>query len=128
MTAVLFEPENIQVKYNITNINPSLIFFDVERFFLRSEEKYGLQEINLEKMDFNFSMDYSLVTIPPIFADKGTFRFYCEDASFNSVWRMGLNTLKNFFEIKISHILFQINPDKFEVELDSYSDMTHLIN
>ena len=35
MTAVLYEPEAIQIRYNITNINPSLIFIDDERFFLR---------------------------------------------------------------------------------------------
>ena len=73
-------------------------------------------------------MDYDVVMVPPIFADKGTLEFFCEDVSLNSVWRFSLNSLSNFFDIEISHILFQINPEKFLLQMDSYSDMTQLIS
>ena len=50
---------------------------DEEKFFMRFEEKYGLQEVNVDKIDIKFKMDYSILTLPPIFADRGTVNFEC---------------------------------------------------
>lgn len=105
MTAQIFEAESVQLLYNITNIKPNVIYADPETFFLRAEEKYGLNEINVEKIDLNFTLDYKVLMIPPVFVDEGTISFFCEDVSLNSVWRLDLNTTKNFFDVVISHVL-----------------------
>ena len=105
LTAKIFEAESVQLLYNITNIKPNVIYADPETFFLRAEEKYGLNEINVEKIDLNFTLDYKVLMIPPVFVDEGTISFFCEDVSLNSVWRLDLNTTKNFFDVVISHVL-----------------------
>lgn len=125
---MLFEPEQVQMMYNITNIYPKLFQADTERFFMRNEEKYGLQELNIENINIEYSFDYEVMMIPPIFVDKGTIRFSCEDLSLNTVWRFELNEKRTFFDVLISHILVQVNPKKFKVMMDSYSDLTILIN
>lgn len=84
---------------------------------MRSEDKYGLQELNIEKIDMEFSLDYEIMMIPPVFADKGTLHFKCEDMSFNTIWRIELNQTKLFFDVLITHVLLQINPNKFTFEL-----------
>ena len=105
MTAIVFPEENIQIRYNITNIQPTLFNADEEKFFMRTEEKYGLQEINIDKIDMKFSLDYSILTLPPVFVDYGTIKFQCEDVSLNTVWKLNLNSTKFFFDIDISHLL-----------------------
>lgn len=128
MTLMLFEPEKIQVKYDISNINLTALAADPDRFFLRTEEKYGLYELNLDKIDLGVSFDYNITMIPPIFVDKGSFKFQSEDISLNSVWNLNLNSTRNFFTVIISHVLVQINPDKFKLNIDSYADLTQLLN
>jgi len=105
MTAVVYEEEQIMVKYNLTNIRPELFYADTERFFMRSEDKYGLQELDIEKIDVAFSLDYEVMMIPPLFVDKGSIKFKCEDISLNTVWLVQLNETKVFFDIIISHLL-----------------------
>lgn len=101
---------------------------DPDRFFLRTEEKYGLYELNLDKIDMEFSFDYELMMIPPIFVDNGSVHFECEDVSLNSVWNLDLNSTRSFFQVIISHVLLQINPEKFNIDVNSYSDLTKLLN
>lgn len=102
---MILEEENVMIKYNLTNIKPQLFYADTDRFFMRSEDKYGLQELDIEKIDIRFSLDYEIMMIPPIFVDKGSFEFSCEDLSLNTVWRIELNQTKLFFDVLISHIL-----------------------
>ena len=128
MTLMLYEPENIQLLYNITDISINNLYADPDRFSIRTEEKYGLYEMNLDKMDMNISLNYDLMLIPPIFVDKGSFSFYCEDVSLNAVWSLNLNSSRNFFDLIISHVLAQINPEKFELDIESQSDLTIMIN
>ena len=71
-----------------------------------------------------FQMDYSILTLPPIFADRGTIDFQCSDVSLNTVWKIDLNSEKFFFDIDFSHFLLQIVPEKFKLKIDSYSDLT----
>lgn len=97
---------------------------DSQSFFTRTEDKYGLQELNINKINIGFSFDYEILMIPPIFADKGTFSFSCEDVSLNAVWMITLNKFQNFFNLEMSHILFQVDTDNFEIEVDNYSDLT----
>lgn len=101
---------------------------DEEKFFMRFEEKYGLQEINIDKIDMKFSLDYSILTLPPVFVDYGTISFQCEDVSLNTVWKLNLNSSKFFFDIDISHLLIQIVPNKFDFTIDSYSDLARMVN
>jgi hypothetical protein len=101
---------------------------DEEKFFMRFEEKYGLQEINIDKIDMKFSLDYSILTLPPVFVDYGTISFQCEDVSLNTVWKLNLNSTKFFFDIDISHLLIQIVPNKFDFTIDSYSDLARMVN
>lgn len=84
--------------------------------------------MNMDKIDMNISMNYDLMLIPPIFVDQGVFSFYCEDLSLNSVWRLNLNSSRSFFDLIISHVLVQINSDKFKLEIDSVSDLTQMVN
>ena len=95
---------------------------------MRFEEKYGLQEINIDKFDMKFSLDYSIITLPPVFVDYGTVSFQCEDVSLNTVWKLNLNSTKFFFDIDISHLLIQIVPNKFDFTIDSYSDLARMVN
>ena len=74
------------------------------------------------------SVDYEVTLVPPIFVDKGTVSFNCEDLSFNTAWRIKLNETKKFFDFMMSHVLIQINPNKFSFKIDSYSDLTSLIS
>ena len=48
---MLLEDEGIQIRYNITNIRPKNFYVDTDRFYLRTEEKYGLYELNVDKID-----------------------------------------------------------------------------
>jgi len=105
-----------------------LFIADEEKFFMRFEEKYGLQEINIDKFDMKFSLDYSILTLPPVFVDYGTISFECEDVSLNTVWKLNLNSTKFFFDIDISHLLIQIVPNKFDFTIDSYSDLARMLN
>ena len=75
-----------------------------------------------------FSLDYSILTLPPVFVDYGTIKFQCEDVSLNTVWKLNLNSTKFFFDIDISHLLIQIVPTKLELTIDSYSDVARMIN
>jgi len=77
MTAMVYEQEKIMIKYNLTNIRPKLFYADTDRFFMRSEDKYGLQELDIEKIDLAFSLDYEIMMIPPLFVDKGSVDFKC---------------------------------------------------
>jgi hypothetical protein len=75
--------------------------------------------MNLDKIDMNITFDYFMMLVPPIFVDQGNFSFYCEDVSLNAVWRLNLNSSRNFFDLIISHVLVQINPEKFTLGIDS---------
>ena len=61
--------------------------------------------MNLDKIDMNIIFDYQMMLIPPIFVDEGNFSFYCEDVSLNAVWRLNLNSSRNFFDLIISQVL-----------------------
>lgn len=39
-----------------------------------------------------------------------------------------MNSTRSFFTVIISHVLLQINPNKFELNIDSYADLTQLLN
>jgi len=43
------------------------------------------------------------------------------------VWRIELNQTKLFFDVIISHLLLQVVPEKFQIHVDSYSDLTEFI-
>ena len=102
------EQDDIEVRFNVSNFSLNKFHIDPDSFFLRSEDKYGLQEINIDKIDLDFSFDYDMLMIPPVFADKGRFRLRHEDVSLNTVWNLGLNEMNNFFALRMSHILVQI--------------------
>ena len=84
--------------------------------------------MNLEKIDLGVSFDYNITMIPPVFVDRGSFVFQSEDISLNSVWNINLNSTRSFFTVIISHVLLQINPNKFQLNIDSYADLTQLLN
>lgn len=84
--------------------------------------------MNLDKIDMNITFDYDVMLIPPIFVDRGTLSFYEEDVSLNAVWRLNLNSSRNFFDLIISHLLLQINPQKFKLDIDSHADLTKMFN
>ena len=125
---MIFAPENVHLKVNITNIRPKYYYADPAQFFMRREDKYGLTEINVEKIDMGVTLDYELAMIPPLLVDKGTLEFSCQDLSLNSVFKLQLNQTKLFFEVIVSHVLIQINPQKFNFKLNSYSDLTIFAN
>ena len=76
----------------------------------------------------SFSLDYEIALIPPIIVDKGTVEFSCEDVSLNSVWSIKLNETKLFFDVIMSHVLVQINPEKFNFKMNSYADIIIFLN
>lgn len=116
------------MKVNITNIQPQYSYADPDQFFMRREDKYGLTEVNVEKIDMGVTLDYELAMIPPLLVDKGSLEFSCQDLSLNSVFKLQLNQTKLFFDVIISHLLIQINPQKFNLNLKSYSDLTIFAN
>jgi hypothetical protein len=77
--------------FNISNMVPEVFEADLDRFFMRTEDKYGLSEFNLEKLDFAMSADYEMALIPPILVDKGHLELSFTDLSINIVWRLLLN-------------------------------------
>lgn len=106
MTLVVFPAESILFNFNITNIKPKILTADMDRFFMRTEAKYGATEFNLDSINFAVSFDYDIAMIPPIFVDKGSMELDVKDLSFNTAWRIQLNETKNFYDVIISHILF----------------------
>ena len=44
------------------------------------------------------------------------------------MWRLKLNETKNFFDVIISHVLVQINPDRFKFQINSYADIITFLN
>ena len=87
-------------------------------FFMRTEDKYRLQELNIEKIDIQFSLDYEVMMVPPVFVDKGTLEFSCEGLSLNTVWKVDLNEKKLFFDWLFSHILLVPNMPSEQNKLD----------
>lgn len=82
-----------------------MFYADEDMFFMRSEDKYRLQELNVEKIDIKFELDYEVMLVPPLFVDKGHIDFSCEGVSLNTVWKVDLNETKQWFDFTISHIL-----------------------
>jgi hypothetical protein len=124
----IYPEENIQMHFNLTNISLYDIFVDPDMFYIKSEEKYGLYELDVQRVAMNLSLDYACFLVPPIFADVGTLRLFFEDLSLNALWKFNLNSEKKLFEVLVYHLLIQVNPDKFNFNLAGYSDLTDLVD
>lgn len=124
----IYEEENVELRYNVTDIDVRYFSIDPDMFFLRSENKYGLYELNVEKISLNMSLNYDFFLVPPILADEGSVDIFFQDLSVNVVWNLDLNSTKNFFDVKISHVLIMVDPENFSIDIKGHSDLAELVN
>ena len=74
--------EEFKIRYNITNITVADLKINANRFKARFDDSKNLIEFSQDNINFEIALEYSVLTLPPFFMDKGKIRIIMNELSF----------------------------------------------
>eukprot|EP00347_Sterkiella_histriomuscorum_P023755 403333499 len=114
--------DELVILYNLTNIKLSFNSFSASDFEVKFDDKQQSVVLDLDEMNFQLTFNYSVIVVPPVFADQGQIDMTVAKIKIF----MGLQGQEEngSFRIKIVQFTPTINKEDMTFKAECYSDFS----